>query len=158
MSTDGYSVYAMEKFFEWFPNNPIEYGAEVASKVATQLAKDYPSVQAVGFCIGARLVMNLIRAQPAVLKAGVVYHPTFLAADDVPEVKLPMLFNCAAREEIFSPELRAQFEAALAGSESRFIDYAGTEHGFGARPEGELAHKSSAEAAVNTIAFFQKHK
>lgn len=127
--------------------------------MAAQLAKDYPSVQAVGFCYGARQVVNLVRAKPSVLKAAVVYHPTFLAADDVPEVTLPMLFNCAAREEIFSAELRAQFEAALASVPgSKFIDYPGTEHGFGARPEGELAHKSSAEAAANTIAFFQQHK
>jgi dienelactone hydrolase len=132
----------------------------VATRVAQQLSKDYESVQGVGFCIGARLVMNLIRHSPSsLLKAGVLYHPTFLTADDAPAVRVPLLFNCASREEIFTPDLRKQFETELAKAGlGTFIDYPGTEHGFGARPEGEQAHKSSAEAANNSIAFFTNNK
>ncbi len=139
--------------------NPVDFAGETATRVAVQLAKEYPSVQAVGFCYGARQVVDLVKQSPSPLKAAVLYHPTFLTAEDAPAIQLPILFNCAAREEIFTPELRAKFEAELKRVPGcRFIDYPGTEHGFGARPEGELAHKSSAEAAVNTCAFFSQHK
>lgn len=159
MASEGYSVYAMEKFFEWFPNNPIEYGHEVAMKVGKQMKEDFGSVQAVGFCIGARLVVDLLKLEPQVLKAGVVYHPTFLTAEEAPQVKQPMRFNLASREEIYTPDVRAKWEEAqdkIPGSERH--EYPGTEHGFGARPEGEEAHKSSAEAALATIEFFKKQK
>jgi dienelactone hydrolase len=145
---------------QWFPDNPIEFGADVATRVATQLKKDYPKgVQGVGFCIGARLVVDLI-TKHSLLKAGVLHHPTFLNEQDIPLVNVPMLFNLASREEIFAPELRAKFEERLTKEVpgSKFIDYPGTEHGFGARPEGEEAHKSSAEAAVNSVAFFKQNK
>jgi len=162
MDTNGYSVYAMDKFFVWLAQNPVEFAGETSKRVATQLATDYKSVQAVGFCYGARQVVDLVKQSPSPLKAAVLYHPTFLTAEDVPAVKqqaLPLLFHCAAKEEIFSAELRAQFEAELKDVPGcKFIDYPGTEHGFGARPEGELAHKSSAEAAANSCAFFAQHK
>lgn len=161
MSTDGYSVYALDKFFEWLALNPVDFATATATRVAEQLKSDYPSVQAVGFCYGARMVVDLVKRSPPLLNAAAVYHPTFLTADDAPAIKLPMLFNCAAREleQIFGPELRGKFEAELKDVPgSKFVDYPGTEHGFGARPEGELAHKSSAEAAVNTCAFFVQHK
>ncbi len=144
---------------QWFAHNPLDVAGERATRVAVQLAKDYPSVQGVAFCYGARQVMDLVKQSPSPLKAAVLYHPTFLTAEDIPAIRMPILFNCAAKEGVFTPELRAKYEAELKNvSGCSFIEYPGTEHGFGARPEGELAHKSSAEAAANSCAFFSKHK
>jgi dienelactone hydrolase len=93
------------------------------------------------------------------LKAAALFHPTFMTAEDAPAIKasgVSVLFICAEQEHIFVPELRQKFEEELKGTTCKFIEYPGTEHGFGIRPSGEQAAKSGQEAHANTIAWFKE--
>ena len=148
----------MSKFMEWLGRNPAENASAIIEKVVTQALKDFKTVQLVGFCYGARMVVDAVEKNNGV-KGAVAYHPTFLKAEDAPliaKTNIPFRFNCAADDFIFVPDLRAVFEKELKGKNGIFKEYPGTQHGFGARPSGELAQKSREEALVDTIAFFKQ--
>lgn len=146
---------ALSKFMEWLGRNPVDHASQVADKVATELNTKYKSVQGAGFCYGARMIVNLIISKK--LKAAVLNHPTFLAAEDVPKIESPLLFNCAERDSIFVPELRKKFEEGLKPKGlAVFNDYANTDHGFTVRPVGEDGFKRAAEAHAAAANFYKQ--
>jgi dienelactone hydrolase len=90
------------------------------------------------------------------VKAAVVAHPTFLIKEEASQIKQPIVFLCAEKDELFTPDLREHFEKVLTETGlGTFIDFPGTTHGFVTRPEGsEQANQSRDKAVQNTIEFF----
>lgn len=102
--------------------------------------------------------MELAKAK--LVSASVGFHCSFLTKDDAPALAatgLPLLFNCAAQDSIFTPELRGVFEAELKGKTGTFVEYEGTGHGFGARPVGAQEQAASLKAHQITIEFLKKN-
>lgn len=145
----------MAQFGEWLKRNPLSRDAEIAKAVATEAQSKYASVQAVGFCLGARPAVDLVAA--GLVRAAVVFHPTFMQPADVDTINVPMQFNCASTDNLFTPELRATFEAGLKGKPVTFIDYPETSHGFGSRPEGASELAAFKQGHINAIKFFNEH-
>jgi dienelactone hydrolase len=142
---------------EWFARNPTTNATDICRKVLTQMLTDFKSVQIVGFCYGARMVVDLIPSEKG-LKSGVVFHPSRLTPEDAPLLKAagtPLYFACAETDQAFNPPLRAVYEDELKGANGIFKEYPGTQHGFGIRPSGEQAQKSCEEARKDVIAFFK---
>lgn len=99
-------------------------------------------------------------AKSKLVSASVGFHCSFLTAEDAPLLAatgLPLLFNCAAVDDIFTPALRAAFEAELKGKTGTFVEYPGTPHGFGARPQGEQEQAQSLKAHQVTIDFLKQN-
>lgn len=125
-----------------------------------QARTEFASVQGVGFCYGARMIVDALIASS--LKAAVLFHPTFMTAEDASAlraVNTPVLFNCAASDHLFSDELKATFQSELATvAGAKFESYKETVHGFGVRPEGEVAQAESLRARGVTCDYFNQHR
>lgn len=150
---------ALNRFMEWLERNPTSHASSVVGQTLDQALKDYKSVQLVGFCYGARMVIDQVERNCGI-KAAVLYHPTFLKEEDaamLARVGTPLRFNCAEQDSLFASDLRAKFEVALKGKTAVFQEYPGTEHGFGARPHGEQAQKAREEALQDTIAYLKQN-
>lgn len=145
----------MANFGEWLKRNPLSRDTAIAKAVATEAATKYSSVQAVGFCLGARPAVDLVAA--GLVRAAVVFHPTFMQESDVATIGVPMQFNCASTDNLFTPQLRAAFETGLKDKPVTFIDYPDTTHGFGSRPEGAAELAAFKQGHINAIEFFNKH-
>ena len=110
------------------------------------------------FSLGAKSSMELAKSK--LVCAAVGFHCSFLTKEDAPLLAAtgrPLLFNCAAVDNIFTPELRGVFEAELKGKTGTFLDYEGTTHGFGARPEGAVEQTASLKAHKATMEFLKTH-
>jgi len=145
-------------FAEWFPKHP--QNPDIIIKVAKELQKSgkYKSIQATGYCYGAPHVVHLI-AQ-GVAKAGVVCHPSRLTIDLADKFNAPILFNCAEKDSMFTPELRSEWTNKLKekGIPATFLDYPSTEHGFAVRADSsEVAQAQKEKCTQNTIKFLKEH-
>jgi len=142
----------------WFPKHP--QATDKFFAVANELKKDkkYKSTQAVGYCYGAYHVIELLKSGLA--DAGVVSHPTIMDANLLKGMNKPMLVNCAEKDVVFTPDMRARWEKVLAetGADVTFLDYPGTEHGFAVRSDGSQVQEEQKEKATQaTIEFLKKH-
>jgi carboxymethylenebutenolidase len=95
----------------------------------------------------------------SIIKAAVVAHPSFLVKEEAKQIKRPILFLCAENDQIFTPDLKQEFEKELkTNGLGTFIDYPGTVHGFVVRPdESQQSQQQRDKAVQDAIQFFKKN-
>lgn len=93
------------------------------------------------------------------MKAAVVAHPSFLVKEEAKEIKRPILFLCAEKDQFFTAELRQEFEGKLKSNGlGTFIEYPGTAHGFVVRPHGsEQVIEQRDKAIQDAIQYFKNN-
>ena len=115
-------------------------------------------VGVMGFCLGG-LLTNLTAARAGV-DAGVSYYggTTERYADELPQVRGPLLMHLAGDDEYMPPEAQAKIREAVARVKSVEVQvYPHRNHAF-ARPSGD--HYDRADAIVanrRTVAFMRDH-
>ena len=91
------------------------------------------------------------------VKGAIGNHCSFLVKEEAEKLQTPWLFNCAEKDQVFTPELRQHFESTLKqrNMDATFLDYPGTEHGFTIRPDhtehGDQQMKKARQAVIEWI-------
>jgi carboxymethylenebutenolidase len=115
-------------------------------------------VGALGFCWGGGVVNSLAAAEPD-LDAGVAYYGRQPSADQVAQIKAPLLLHYAGLDERVNTGIPA-FESALKanGKTYEMYMYDGANHAFNNDTGGARYNKVAADLAWGrTIAFLKKH-
>ncbi|CAF1226434.1 unnamed protein product [Rotaria sordida] len=151
----------LEKLPTWLPKHPVDKACLAIDKYISTIKGHYDSIQVIGYCYGAKLVVYLIihPELSSTVKAGAVAHPTFLVNEEAEQIKRPILFQCAEVDERFPPDMRQHFEKTLSPTGlATFIDYPGTIHGFVIRPGDSPETIQQRDKAVqDAIQFFKKN-
>ena len=132
------------------------------SRAAVAALKAHPDssgkVGALGFCWGGGIVNSLAAAEPN-LDAGVAYYGRQPPADQVAQIKAPLLLHYAGLDERVNAGIPA-FEVALkaAGKTYEIHMYEGANHAFNNESNAARYNKEAADLAWSrTIAFLKKH-
>jgi carboxymethylenebutenolidase len=114
-------------------------------------------VGAVGFCYGGGVVNQLAVHLPD-LDAGVSFYGRQPAADEVPNIKAPLLLQYAALDERITSGAAA-YKAALekAGVEYEAYVYEDASHGFHNNTTPRYKEDAARLAEERTIAWFNQH-
>jgi len=151
----------MEILPDWLKKHPVADACTLGEKFISTIKGHYQSIQVIGFCYGAKVVVHLIKHPElsSTIKAAVVAHPSFLVKEEAAQIKRPILFMCAENDFLFTPDLRQEFEKELTSNGlGTFKEYPGTEHGFVTRPDGsEHANQQRDKAVHDAIQFFKKN-
>ncbi|CAN6543035.1 unnamed protein product [Malus baccata var. baccata] len=145
----------------WLQDHGTDKGFEDAKSIINALkGKGVSAIGAAGFCWGAKVVTELAKSD--FIQAAVLLHPSFVALDDIQEVKVPIAIQGAEIDDYSPPELVKQFEQILAAKpevDSFVKIFPKAEHGWTVRynVEDEEAVKRAEEAHRNTLAWFVKH-
>lgn len=119
----------------WLQKHSPAKGFEDAKHVIQALKeKGVSSIGAVGFCWGAKVVVELAKSDD--IKAAVLLHPSFVTVDDIKEVKTPISVLGAEIDRTTPPELAKQFDEILSSKEevpSYVKIFPGVEHGWSVR-------------------------
>jgi carboxymethylenebutenolidase len=116
-------------------------------------------VGALGFCWGGGIVNSLAAVEPN-LDAGVAYYGRQPPADQVAQIKAPLLLHYAGLDERVNTGIPA-FETALkaAGKAYEIYMYDGANHAFNNDTNAARYNKVAADLAWGrTIAFLRKHQ
>ncbi|KAI5075336.1 hypothetical protein GOP47_0009412 [Adiantum capillus-veneris] len=129
---DPFSASARVPVEEWKKTHePMDFVEGTISIVETLKNKGIFSTGAVGFCWGAKVVVEL--AKRDYLKVAVLCHPSFASVDDFKDVKTPIAILAAETDRFSPPDVVMQYQEIL---ESRnevqsFVKiYPGTSHGW----------------------------
>jgi carboxymethylenebutenolidase len=132
------------------------------SKAAFAALKSHPDstgkVGALGFCWGGGVVNRLAVSEPN-LDAAVAYYGAQPPADQVTQIKAPLLLHYAGLDERTNAGIPA-FESALkqAGKPYELYIYAGVNHAFNNDTGGARYNKEAADLSWGrTIAFLKKN-
>jgi len=114
-------------------------------------------VGAVGFCYGGGVVNQLAVHVPE-LDAGVSFYGRQPAADEVPNIRAPLLLHYGALDQRITSGAAA-YEAALekAGVEFEAYVYEGASHGFHNNTTPRYKEDAARLAEERTIAWFNEH-
>ena len=146
----------------WIKDHGPDKGCEEAKLVIEALKqKGISKIGAVGFCWGAKVVVQLAQSQEYI-QAGALLHPSFVTVDDVKGVKVPLAVLGAEIDHLSPPELVKQFEEALNAKAEvdGFVKiFPGVAHGWTVRynTEDAAAVKCAEEAHQDMLGWFQKH-
>uniref|UniRef100_A0A0R0FIM6 Dienelactone hydrolase domain-containing protein n=1 Tax=Glycine max TaxID=3847 RepID=A0A0R0FIM6_SOYBN len=75
-------------------------------------SKGVSAIAAVGFCWGAKVVIELAKSK--LIQTAVLLHPSFISLDDIKGVDTPIAILGAEIDQVSPPELVKQFEQVLA--------------------------------------------
>ncbi|CAF1178998.1 unnamed protein product [Adineta ricciae] len=146
---------------EWLKRHPPIDACALADKFISTIKGHYQSIQIIGFCYGAKVVVYLITHPElsSTIKAAIVGHPTFLVKEEATQIKRPILFLCAERDEKFPSDVEEHFRKELTtNSLGTFLQYPGTIHGFIIRPDGSPHVCEQSEKAIkDAIDYFNKN-
>ncbi|KAJ7980136.1 endo-1,31,4-beta-D-glucanase-like [Quillaja saponaria] len=122
--------------------------------------KGFSAIGAVGFCFGAKVVVEL--AKSGTIHAAVLLHPSFVSLDDIKEVKVPISVLGAEIDNISPPALVKQFEEVLTAKpevDSFVKIFPKVAHGWSVRYTDDNAEavKAAEEAHQNLLEWFAKH-
>ncbi|KAG6764831.1 hypothetical protein POTOM_032319 [Populus tomentosa] len=146
----------------WLKDHGPHKGFEDAKRVIEALnSKGVSAIGAVGFCWGAKVVVELGKSS-AFIKAAVLCHPSFVTVDDFKEFKVPISILGAEIDQMSPPALLKQFEEVLASKSEvdSFVKiFPKVAHGWTVRydVEDEAAVKSAEEAHGNLMEWFAKY-
>ncbi|CAF1244724.1 unnamed protein product [Rotaria sordida] len=145
----------------WLKKHPTTDACDIADRFISTIKGDYESIQVIGFCYGAKVVVHLITHPElsSLVKASVVAHPSFLVKEEAKQIRRPILFLCAENDTLFIPDLRQEFEKELnSNGLGTFIEYPGTSHGFVVRPDdSQQVNQQKDKAVQDAIHFFKKN-
>ncbi|KAL5182453.1 Endo-1,3-1,4-beta-D-glucanase [Glycine soja] len=101
-------------FPAWIKDHgPVEKGAEPTKPIIEALkSKGVSAIAAVGFCWGAKVVIELAKSK--LIQTAVLLHPSFISLDDIKGVDTPIAILGAEIDQVSPPELVKQFEQVLA--------------------------------------------
>nr|ACG32824.1 endo-1,3;1,4-beta-D-glucanase precursor [Zea mays] len=146
----------------WLKSHTPEKGFEEAKPVIAALKeKGVSAVGAAGYCWGAKVVVELAKANE-LLQAAVLLHPSFVTVDDIKEVKCSIAILGAEMDVRSPPELVKQFEQALSVNSGvgHFVKiFPGVAHGWSVRYslDDAAAVKSAEEAFADMLDWFNKN-
>ncbi|KAL8524797.1 hypothetical protein ACS0TY_014420 [Phlomoides rotata] len=146
---------------EWLKNHGPNQGFEEAKPVIEALkSKGVTKVGAVGFCWGAKVVVEL--GKHAYINAGVLLHPSLVTCEDVQGVKVPLSILGAEVDHTSPPELVKQFEDILTAKPEVdcFVKiFPRVSHGWSVRYKDEDEHemKCAQEAHKDMLDWIIKH-
>jgi carboxymethylenebutenolidase len=136
--------------------------AVTALVAAVSFLKSHPEstgkVGAVGYCFGGLMVNRLAVASPQ-LDAAVAYYGRQVPADQVPNIKAPLLLHYAENDQGVNAGIAA-YEAALKANNKKYTihHYPGTQHAFNNDLGAARYNKAAADLAwQRTVAFFKEH-
>ena len=111
---------------------------------------------AVGFCFGGGIVNQLAVRVPE-LDAGVPFYGRQPSADDVPQIKAPLLLHYAGNDQGINAGIAA-YEAALKANNKTYTLYIydGTQHGFHNDTTPRYDENAAKLAWQRTVDFFNK--
>jgi carboxymethylenebutenolidase len=135
----------------------VAYGRAAVAALA-KLPDSNGKVGAVGFCWGGGAVNNLAVAEPT-LGAGVAYYGRQPAADQVANIKAPLMLHYAGLDEPINKGI-PDYEAALKkeGKTYEIHMYENANHAFNNDTNAARYKKDAADLAWGrTVAFFKKH-
>ena len=114
-------------------------------------------VGAVGFCYGGGVVNKLAVAYPE-MAAGVPFYGSQPAADQVAEIRAPLLIQMAALDERINEGWPA-FQQALEENDKRYEAqiYPGVNHGFHNDTTPRYDEEMARLAEERTVAWFQTY-
>jgi len=114
-------------------------------------------VGATGFCYGSG-VTNFLATHIADLAAAVPFYGAQPAAEDVPNIKAPLLIHYAGEDERINSGWPA-YETALKAAHVRYeaFIYPGVQHGFNNDTTPRYDEAAAKLAWQRTITFFNKH-
>ncbi|BAF17388.1 Os05g0399100, partial [Oryza sativa Japonica Group] len=151
-----------EKPFQmWIKEHGPDKAFEEAKPIIAALKeKGVSSIGAVGYCWGAKVVVELVKAHE--IQAAVMCHPSFVTVDDMKEVKCPIAILGAEIDRMSPPEVVKQFEQVLSSKSGigHFVKiFPGVEHGWTVRYKNDdaAAVKSAEEALADMIDWFNKN-
>ncbi|KAK6913867.1 Dienelactone hydrolase [Dillenia turbinata] len=147
---------------EWLKDHGTDKATEDAKPVIEALkGKGVSAIGAVGFCWGAKVVVKLSKGP--YLQAAVLAHPSFVAVEDIKEVKAHTSILGAEIDKMSPPELVKQFGeilAAKAPEVNSFVKiFPRVAHGWTVRykVEDNAAAKAADEAHQDMIDWFTKY-
>ena len=135
----------------------------VAALVAgVSFLKSHPEstgkVGAVGFCFGGLMINRLAASSPQ-LDAGVAYYGRQVPADQVANIRAPLLLHYAENDAGVNAGIEA-YETALKANDKTYTKhvYPGTQHAFNNDTGAARYNKAAADLAwERTVAFFKQH-
>ncbi|KAK1265037.1 hypothetical protein QJS04_geneDACA010506 [Acorus gramineus] len=145
----------------WLQSHGAAKGFEEAKPVVAALkSKGLSAVGAVGFCWGAKVVVEL--AKSSEIQAAALLHPSFVTVDDIKVVKCPIIVLGAEIDKNSPPELVKQFEEVLSSKSEvdSFVKiFPGVAHGWAMRYDvnDESAVKNAEEAHKHMLDWFVKY-
>ncbi|XP_071940386.1 endo-1,3;1,4-beta-D-glucanase-like [Coffea arabica] len=145
----------------WLKKHGPDQGFEHAKSVIEALkGKGITKVGAVGFCWGAKVVVEL--ATYACIQAAVILHPAFVTLEDIQGVKVPMSILGAETDQTGPPELLRKFGQALDAKPEvdGFVKiFPGVAHGWSVRykDEDEKEVKAAEEAHQDLLGWLVKY-
>jgi len=120
---------------DWLKNHqPLASVEGLEQVIETLHKKGFASVGAVGFCWGAKVVIQVAKGDT--LKAAILAHPAFVTVEDIQDVKTPIAILAAETDEVTPPALAQKFGEILESKpevESFFRIYPGVVHGWTTR-------------------------
>lgn len=145
---------------DWIPKHrPLDSVDGVGQIVETLHKKGFPSVGAVGFCWGAKVLVQIAKGNN--LKAVVLAHPSFVTIEDIQEVKTPIAILGAEIDQTTPPALAEKFADTLRAKpevESFVHVYPGCAHGWTCRynPDSPKEVANAEEAHNKMLEWFGK--
>jgi carboxymethylenebutenolidase len=121
-------------------------------------AESTGKVGAVGFCFGGLMINRLAAASPE-LDAGVAYYGRQVPAEQVANIKAPLLLHYAENDDGVNSTVAA-YEAALKANNKKYEMhiYPGTQHAFNNDTGAARYNKAAADLAWGrTLAFFKQN-
>jgi len=121
-------------------------------------AESTGKVGAVGFCFGGLMVNRLAVSSPE-LDAGVAYYGRQVPAEQVPNIRAPLLLHYAENDPGVNAGIAA-FEEALKANNKKYVKYIypGTQHAFNNDLGKARYNKAAADLAwQRTLDFFKEH-
>jgi carboxymethylenebutenolidase len=114
-------------------------------------------VGAVGFCYGGGIV-NMLATRVPDLGAAVPFYGSAAPAEDVPNIKAPLLIQYAGEDQRINAGWPA-YEAALEAASVRYTMhmYEGAQHGFNNDTTPRYDEAAAKLAWERTVAFFNQH-
>ncbi|MED6132385.1 hypothetical protein PIB30_018408 [Stylosanthes scabra] len=145
----------------WLKDHGADKGFEASKPLIEELkTKGVSAIGAVGFCWGAKVVVELAKVR--LIQGAVLLHPSFVTLDDIKGVDIPIAVLGAEIDKMSPPELLKQFEEALVakpGVASHVKVFPKVSHGWSVRYSNEdaVAVKAAEEAHQDLLAWFDKH-
>ena len=145
----------------WLKGHGADKGFEDVKVVIEALkSKGVCAIGAVGFCWGAKVVVELAKGD--FIQAAVLAHPSLVTLDDIKAVKVPISILGAEIDQMSPPELVKQFEEALTAKseiKSHVKIFPKVSHGWTVRYDvsDEEAVKPAEEAHKDMLDWFVNH-
>ncbi|MCO5571289.1 hypothetical protein L7F22_025027 [Adiantum nelumboides] len=145
---------------DWIKNHQALDSVEGAKQVIECLhKKSFSSSGAVGFCWGAKVVVQLAKGD--CLKAAVLAHPSLVTVEDIQDVKTPIAILAAEHDTTTPPDLAQKFIDTLKSKselESFAHIYPGVAHGWTCRynPDDPKEVANAEEAHTKMLEWFGK--